>query len=63
MYTSLSVCPISEHYMRGGIGFGTKGKAVIGRENVKIIKGYVIYSYNQNGLFVSCYVGGSSCSF
>ena len=24
--------------MRGGIGFETKGKEVIGRENVKIIK-------------------------
>ena len=27
--TSLSACPVSERYMRGGIGFETKGKVVI----------------------------------
>ena len=27
--TSLSVCPVSKRYMRGGIGFETKGKVVI----------------------------------
>ena len=29
IYTSLSVCPVSKSYMRGVIGFETKGKAVI----------------------------------